>query len=414
MDEQARDMMNIKAILLEALPPGTAANVSSLEELKDRVARKRVRRRSAVGTIGFLAVLLPLLLFVLLPFGGPDRAHNLGAGATPVPFGAPYSVLIPLATGSIEQISVGSPTSGTTSGSSLSPTQQSVISGLSSAGPIAVAPATDTAYVGSRFGDNNTLTPINLNNGILGHPIGLGTHIPGPIAISPDGKTAYVLTGGLDDSVLVVDLSRGTVTDTITVGSLPSAIAISPDGKTAYVSSLVSAASGSTVPGQLAVIDLSTDTVKANVTVGRGPEGVAVSPDGQVVFVSNSGSDTVTAINTGTDSTVATIPVGHIPKGIAVDPTGKYAYVVNSGQNYPGPNTVTPIQLGTLISVTPITVAPYSSQIAISPDGSTAFVLGATGIVAPIDLTTNTPDAQIKLGPAAKDEVEDIATAPVP
>ncbi len=382
--------------------------------LGHRVAQNRHLQRSIVGTCVVLAVLLPLLIFVLLPFGRASHPRNLGAGATPVPAGTAYSLLIPLATGSIERISIGtSPTNGATSASSPSVIQQSVISGLPSAGTIAVASGTDTAYVGSRFGDNNTLTPINLKTGAMGHPIGLGAHTPGPIAISPSGKTAYVLTGGLDNTVLVVDLSSGTVTDTITVGSLPSAIAISPDGETAYISSWVSAGGGSTVPGQLDVIDLSTDTVKANVPVGRGPEGVALSPDGQVVFVSNSDSDSVTAINTKTDSIVATIPVGHIPKGIAFDPAGKYAYVVNTGQNYPGPNTVTPIQIATLTAGAPIAVAPYSSQIAISPDGGTAFVLGGTGIITPIDLTTNTPDTQIPLGTASKNEVGDIAIAPV-
>jgi hypothetical protein len=57
-------------------------------------------------------------------------------------------------------------------------------------------------------------------------------------------------------------------------------------------------------------------------------------------------------------------------------------------------------------------VAPDSSQIVVAPEGNTAFVLGATGIVAPIDLATNTADAEIQLGAASVNEVEDIATAP--
>jgi len=418
MDEKGGRTIDFRAVLLEALPPGTAATVSSVEHLKERLARRNRRRRRTGGTLGVLAVVVPLLVVALVPFRGSGHEPARGAGTVPVPTGTAYCVLVTTAGGSIERIAFGaSPTDATTSRSTPPVLQKALIGGLPGAGAIAVSRATDTAYVASRHGDHDTLTPVDLNDATVGRPIGLGAHAPGPLAISPDGRTAYVLTGGLDDTVLVVDLQRRAVTDSISVGPLPSAIALSPDGSTAYVSSWISARGGSPVPGQVAVIDLATDTVTAHVTVGVGPEGVATSPDGRLVFVSNSVSDTVTAVSTATDAAVATIGVGHVPKAVAVDPSGHEAYVVDSGQNYPGPNAVTPIRTATLSASAPVPVAPYSSQIAMAPDGRTAFVLGGTlggAVVVPVDLTTDTAGNAVALGPVSVDQVVGLAAAPVP
>jgi YVTN family beta-propeller protein len=60
----------------------------------------------------------------------------------------------------------------------------------------------------------------------------------------------------------------------------------------------------------VSVLDTVTNTVAARVTVGVEPKGVAVTPDGQHAYVTNFGSNTVSVIATATNTVAATVPVG--------------------------------------------------------------------------------------------------------
>jgi YVTN family beta-propeller protein/uncharacterized repeat protein (TIGR03803 family) len=94
----------------------------------------------------------------------------------------------------------------------------------------------------------------------------------------------------------------------------------------------------------VSVLDTVTNAVLATVPVGVKPEGVAVTPDGTQAYVANAGSNTVSVIATATNTVAATVPViatatntvaatvpvGLKPKGVAVNPTGLHAYVTNS------------------------------------------------------------------------------------
>jgi YVTN family beta-propeller protein len=81
--------------------------------------------------------------------------------------------------------------------------------------------------------------------------------------------------------------------------------------------------------GTVSVIDTTTDTVTATVSVGSRPFGVAANSTR--VYVTNSGSNDVSVIDTNNNTVVATIPVGLRPLGVAVNPQGTRAYVANSG-----------------------------------------------------------------------------------
>ncbi|MFF1477595.1 YncE family protein, partial [Streptomyces sp. NPDC058301] len=104
----------------------------------------------------------------------------------------------------------------------------------------------------------------------------------------------------------------------ISVGSRPVGIAVTPDGHHAYVAN-----SGSF---SLSVIDTKTNKVVGRVRVGDTPVGVAVAPDGRRAYAANAGSDSVSVIDTATDTEVATVHVGDIPVGVAVAPDGRRAY----------------------------------------------------------------------------------------
>src|SRR5215470_11885649 len=68
----------------------------------------------------------------------------------------------------------------------------------------------------------------------------------------------------------------------------------------------------------VSVIDTATNTVVSTIPVGISPAGVAVTPDGSNVYVTNFTSNTVSVIDTATNTVVSTIPVGSAPDAFGI------------------------------------------------------------------------------------------------
>lgn len=191
-----------------------------------------------------------------------------------------------------------------------------------------------------------------------------------------------------------------TVGTPIAVGNLPYGVATSPDGSHVYVTN-----SGS---NSVSVIDTATNSVVATVSVGTYPYGVAISPDGKYVYVANacgagascSGSPqgTVSVIDAATDAVTATITVGQDPVGVAVSPDGGRVYVSNSGSN-----TVSVIDAATDTVIATVPIAACPDGLTVSPDGRRVYVAtggsppslylcgAGTGTLSTIDTATDTP-----------------------
>ncbi|WP_186319210.1 IPT/TIG domain-containing protein [Streptomyces sp. SAJ15] len=185
-----------------------------------------------------------------------------------------------------------------------------------------------------------------------------------------------------DTDAAVNRLSLAADPVTITVGAGPVSIAFRPDGLRAYVAN-----SGS---GTVSVIDTAADTVTATVTVGTGPWGVAVHPDGTRAYVTNSGSGTVSVINTTSNTVTATVTVGTTPRGVALTPDGTRAYVANSDSG-----TVSVIDT-TANTVTRITTATSPTVLAASPDGTLVYAtMTGAGSVTVINPSTDTVTATL-------------------
>jgi YVTN family beta-propeller protein len=165
----------------------------------------------------------------------------------------------------------------------------------------------------------------------------------------------------------------------------PRAAAAPAQAWTAYV---VNSGSNTVTP-----IDTSTNTAGPPIAVGNTPEGIAITPDGTTAYVTNFGDGTVTPINTATNTAGPPIAVGIHPYGIAITPNGTTAYVTNAT----GIGTVTPINTAANTAGPPIVnIGDTPTGIAITPNGATAYVTNQLeGFVTPINTATNTAGPQI-------------------
>ncbi|HSX26258.1 MAG TPA: hypothetical protein VLE89_04535 [Chlamydiales bacterium] len=155
------------------------------------------------------------------------------------------------------------------------------------------------------------------------------------------------------------------MTATIAVGSQPEGIAITPNGSFAYVAN-----TGTTT---VSVIQTSTNIVTATITVGTSPIGVAITPDGASAYVTNSGSANVSVITTSSNIVTATIAVANVPWGVAITADGAFAYVSRESTSL-----VSVIQISTNTVTAAVTVGSNPIGIATSP---TALVAATTPLV---------------------------------
>ena len=183
--------------------------------------------------------------------------------------------------------------------------------------------------------------------------------IPAGLAVSVDGKRLYVV-GNLGNKLYEFDTATGKVLRTWDTGIAPFDVVLAA-GK-AYVSNsggrrpektdlTAPAGRGTKVKvdpvryianeGSVSVIDLTTGQVKDEVIIGLHASALAVSPDRKYVVVANSGSDTLSVIDTKADKVVEKIWArqspgdlfGAQPNALAFKPDGKQLFVCNGTQN---------------------------------------------------------------------------------
>jgi YVTN family beta-propeller protein len=144
----------------------------------------------------------------------------------------------------------------------------------------------------------------------------------------------------------------------------------------------------------VSVIDTATNTVGPAIAVASGPDGVAITPDGARAYVVSTGPRTVSVIDTTTSTVIATVIVGSSPIGVAITPDGAFAYVTNQGSN-----TVSVIATATNTVVATVAVGSGPLSVAITPDGSRAYVTnGFSNNVSVIDTASNTVVATVVVG----------------
>jgi YVTN family beta-propeller protein len=183
--------------------------------------------------------------------------------------------------------------------------------------------------------------------------------IPTGIAISEDSQRAYVV-GNVGSKLHEIDIATGAVLRSWNTGVAPFEV-ILLNGK-AYVSNVggripgtndVKALAGRRTyvrvdstqylptEGSVTVIDLATGEVKGEIMVELHASAMALSPNKKYLVVANTGSDTLSVIDTRTDRVVEKIwarqtPAdlfGAQPNALCFDKRGKKLFVANGTQN---------------------------------------------------------------------------------
>ena len=182
--------------------------------------------------------------------------------------------------------------------------------------------------------------------------------IPSGLAISGDSRRLYVV-GNLGNQLYELDAATGRLLRSWDTGVAPYDVVLS--GHKAYVTNL-----GGTPPakgersalaglgmrvrvderdiarqGSVTVIDLELGRVAGEVQLELHPSAMALSPDGGYLVVANTGSDTLSVIDTATDRVVERFSArqnpadlfGAQPNALAFEPSGRRLYVCNGTQN---------------------------------------------------------------------------------
>lgn len=232
---------------------------------------------------------------------------------------------------------------------------------------LALPGSADTLLVANKSDD--TVDLIDLTRGRSVATLGTG-HAPHEIAVSPDGTLAVVSNyGGRDapgSSLTVIDVQAAATSGEIDLGAhtRPHGLAFVGHRR------IVVTAEGS---GHLVVVDLDGGHIRAAVPTGqRVSHMVATSSDGRLAFVANIGSGSVTVIDLVESKKLKDIATGEGTEGITTTADGREIWVTNRGAD-----TLSVIDPDTLTILETLPCPGFPIRVAMTPDGSRAFVSAA-------------------------------------
>lgn len=161
-----------------------------------------------------------------------------------------------------------------------------------------------------------------------------GARYPAGVGISPDGKTLYVAEN-LADSIAVVDLASGKVTQRFATERYPYGVAVAKDGLV-----YVSAWGGSTV-SVFGPIDGGRLRSAGRITVGRHPSAMTLSADGTRLFVASGSTDRVAVVDTRAQRVIATLDdpppagphEGSTPNALALSADQRRLFIAEADNN---------------------------------------------------------------------------------
>jgi YVTN family beta-propeller protein len=198
---------------------------------------------------------------------------------------------------------------------------------------------------------------------ILLAPVGGLACSSSPSAESAAASPRIYVTNQLDNTASVIDGGTEKVVATVRVGISPAQMAVSPDRRSVYIAN--------TGSDTVSVLNTGDNTIARTIALpsGSAPVDVAVGSKGRYLYTANGGSDRVSVLDTRARRVVASVRVGTQPLSVAVAPDGKTVYAANSGSG-----DVSVIDAATKRVVRAIPTGRFPSGVAVTPDGASVYV----------------------------------------
>jgi len=189
----------------------------------------------------------------------------------------------------------------------------------------------------------------------------------------------------LDNTVSVIDGDTPKVVATVRVGVSPAQLAVSPDRRSVYIAN--------TGSNTVSVLNTNSNTVANTIALPRGsrPVGLALSPSGRYLYTADGGNNRVSVIDARAGRVMTSVPVGAQPLGVAVAPDGKTVYSANSGSD-----DVSVINARAARVVRAMPAGRFPSSVAVTHDGASIFVTNELSGVTVINADNGRVQARLR------------------
>jgi YVTN family beta-propeller protein len=222
----------------------------------------------------------------------------------------------------------------------------------------------------------NQLAVVDILKGVVTKTISLGEYTrPHGAMFMPGDETRVAVTSETTQNLVLVNLSEGKVEGAIpTQAATSHMVAITADGKRAFTSNIVG--------GSVSEFDLAAKTLVRVIAVAPRVEGIAVTPDGSAVWAGSNTDGTVSIIDTKSGTIVETLRGFKLPYRMAMSTDGLTAIICDpEGDKL----HIADVRARKVIWTLDAIGSPRGVNIA--PDGKTAFVtLAADDTMGVVDL----------------------------
>jgi YVTN family beta-propeller protein len=192
------------------------------------------------------------------------------------------------------------------------------------------------------------------------------------LAVTQDGRRVFVACEA-SNSLIIVDIERGTVIAEVAVGMQPHFVLLSADDTRAFVSNRGS--------DDVSVVDVPSLKVIATIAVGDEPHEMATNEAGTLLYVANAGTYDVSVADMAAGREVKRLAASRGPWGAARSPDGRQVYVTNNLPRYgafrtPLRSEITVIEANRATIARRLTVpdANLIQGVAFAPSGDFALV----------------------------------------
>jgi YVTN family beta-propeller protein len=206
-----------------------------------------------------------------------------------------------------------------------------------------------------------------------------------PSAENPAAPARIYVTNQLDNTASVIDGATHKTVKTLRVGVSPAQMAVSPDRKSVYIAN--------TGSNTVSVLNTDNDTIARTIALPprSKPMDVAVNPNGRYLYTADGGSNRVSILDTRAGRVVASVRVGTQPLSVAAAPDGKTVYAANSGSG-----DVSVIDTRTNRVVRAIPAGRFPSGVAVTRDGASLYVTNELSGVTVINAGNGTVEARLR------------------